>query len=350
MEIWCCLHQVKEGDVLKILTILTGGTIGSTVKDNTVDVQGFVCPVVDMYKAQVSDDTEFSIISPMNILSENVSVNNWNCLLDCINQVDFKAYDGIILTHGSDTLSFTSAVLGMCFAHINIPLVIVASDYPLEDERSNGLSNFISAVELIKSNTVKGVFVSYGKRNDTNIYLATRLCEADRFCDKFTDFSGVSFAKCKDGKLEFIKSDHNPSLEDINKDRKPIFNKIPKLLPCVQMLMPYPSFDCDSFVIGKDTKALIQLTYHSGTVCTEGDSSTIKILEKCKESKVDFHLCSLKNAIDLYATTKEMVQNNAKIMYNISRESAYAKLILAYSQTEVEIKEFLNKNIFFEIM
>ena len=32
-----------------------------------------------------------------------------------------------------------------------------------------------------------------------------------------------------------------------------------------------------------------------------------------------------------------------KIMYNISRESAYAKLILAYSQTEVEIKDFLNK-------
>ena len=46
------------------------------------------------------------------------------------------------------------------------------------------------------------------------------------------------------------------------------------------------------------------------------------------------------------ATTKEMVQNLSKIMYNISRESAYAKLLLAYSQNEVEIKDFLNKNIF----
>ncbi len=335
---------------MKILTILTGGTIGSTVKDNTVDVQGFRCPVVDIYKSQFTDDTEFSIISPMNILSENISVDNWNSLIGCLNKVDFNAYDGVILTHGSDTLSFTSSLIGMCFAHINIPMVLVASDYPLENEKSNGLSNFISAVELIKSKTVKGVFVAYGKRNDTDIYIATRICEADRFCDKFTDFSGVPFARCKDGKLEFIDSDHNPSLEEINKERKPIFNKIPQLLPCVQMLMPYPSFDCDSFVIGNNTKAVIQLTYHSGTVCIEGDSSAIKILEKCKESNANFYLCSLKNAIDLYATTKEMVQNQANIMYNISRESAYAKLILAYSQNEVEIKEFLNRNIFYEIM
>lgn len=335
---------------MKILTVLTGGTIGSKVNDNVMDVKDHICPVVELYKENSADNVEFSTISPMNILSENVSVEDWNRLIACINSIDTENYDGVILTHGSDTLSFTSSLIGMCFAHINIPLVIVAADYPLDDERSNGLSNFSSAVELIKSKTVKGVFVSYGKKNDTDIYIATRLCEADRFCDKFTDFSGVPFAKCKNGELKFIQSPHNPTLEEINIDRKPILKKIPQLLPCVQMLMPYPSFDCDAFVIGKNTKAVLQLTYHSGTVCTQGDSSTLKILDKCKAENVDFYLCSLKNGVDLYATTKEMVQNLSKIMYNISRESAYAKLLLAYSQNEVEIKDFLNKNIFFEIM
>ncbi len=331
---------------MKILTVLTGGTIGSKIENDILDVKGNICEITEIYKANTNSDIEFQIISPLNILSENMSVFYFNKLLECLYEVDFKNYDGVIVTHGSDTLSYTAALLGMCFAHISVPMVLVAADYPLFYEKSNGLQNFTGAVELIKSRSVKGVFVSYGTKIKTNIYLSTRLCEADRFLDKFSDFTGTPFAFIKDGNLEFIKSPHNPDLTEINKKRQPIFEKTPIIKESVQILNCYPSYDYESILIKKNIKAFLQLSYHSGTISAE--EKTIEFLKKCREKKIDFYLCSLKKSQDLYATTKKITEFNAYLLYNISREAAYAKLLIAYSQNKIKPREFIKKNIFFE--
>ena len=67
-----------------------------------------------------------------------------------INNIDTALYSGVILTHGSDTLAYTSALLGMYFRHFDIPLFIIASNKPIGEKGSNGLFNFTSAVGLIK--------------------------------------------------------------------------------------------------------------------------------------------------------------------------------------------------------
>lgn len=341
---FCCFW----GEQLKILTVLTGGTIGSIEKNHTLDVSSSGCSVVEMYKSIKNDDTAFEVISPVNILSENMSAEYWNILINCLSDVNFSDYDGVILTHGSDTLSYTAAILGMYFAHIEIPLVMIAADYPLEYEKSNGLQNFCGAVDLIKSKTVRGAFVAYGNKEQTEIYLATRLCEADGFLDKFRDFTYTPFAVCKNGKVEFSKSRFNPSLEEINKRRTPILSKIPVLSDAVQILTPYPSFNYESVIIRENTKAVLQLTYHSGTVCTKDSGSALAFLRRCRQQGIDFYLCSLKNSQDIYITTKEMILSGAVPLYNQSREAAFAKLMLAYAQKEISPLRFTEKNIFFE--
>lgn len=333
---------------MKILTVLTGGTIGSKIKNHTVDVKGACCEVVEKYKSTQKDKTEFQVVSPINILSENMSVDYWNSLTELLSSLSFKDYDGIILTHGSDTLSYTSALLSICFAHISIPLVIVAADYPLENPHSNGLQNFTAAVDLIKSRLVKGVFVSYGTQDKTSIYLASRLQEADGFLDKFRDFTYTPLAIYEKGKTEFLESRFNPSLEEINKERIPVLTKIPVLSDCVQILTPYPSFDYETVNIGKNTKAVLQMTYHSGTVCTQGKGSALDFLKKCSEKNIDFYLCPLKNSENIYITTKEIINCGAIPLYNQSKESAYAKLLVAYSQKEMNPVEYMKKNLFFE--
>ena len=78
-----------------------------------------------------------------------------------INSIDTALYSGVILTHGSDTLAYTSALLGMYFRHFDIPLFIIASNKPIGEKGSNGLFNFTSAVGLIKGGKYKGVFTLY---------------------------------------------------------------------------------------------------------------------------------------------------------------------------------------------
>lgn len=76
----------------------------------------------------------------------------------------------------------------MLFNNLNLPIILTAADYPLSNPNSNGLSNFSACVEFIKSKISSGVFTAYGKPNNTQIYLATRIVEADPITDQFTPF------------------------------------------------------------------------------------------------------------------------------------------------------------------
>ena len=102
----------------KILVILTGGTIGSKVEGkiiNTTAASSY--RLLQLYNEKYADDTEFEVIQPINILSENLTPVEWGVLCNCLFELDFEKYQGIIITHGSDTLSYTSALIGTMFLH-----------------------------------------------------------------------------------------------------------------------------------------------------------------------------------------------------------------------------------------
>lgn len=68
-----------------------------------------------------------------------------------------NSYDGIVVTHGTDTLQYTSAFLAYIFDGLNVPIVLVSANYPLDDSRSNGFENFVGAIDFIKSGSGNGV-------------------------------------------------------------------------------------------------------------------------------------------------------------------------------------------------
>ena len=116
----------------KILVILTGGTIGSKVEGkiiNTTAASSY--RLLQLYNEKYADDTEFEVIQPINILSENLTPVEWGVLCNCLLELDFEKYEGIIITHGSDTLSYTSALIGTMFENCSIPIVLVASNLAL---------------------------------------------------------------------------------------------------------------------------------------------------------------------------------------------------------------------------
>ena len=116
----------------KILVLFTGGTIGSITTDGIIDVEREgKYAVVEAYKSAYGDDVEFECRQVLNILSENMGFSGWEKMIHEINSIDTALYSGVILTHGSDTLAYTSALLGMYFRHFDIPLFIIASNKPI---------------------------------------------------------------------------------------------------------------------------------------------------------------------------------------------------------------------------
>ena len=182
---------------MKILVLFTGGTIGSTVDGATVHTDPaaasrLLCCIGRglgrMFCLKCAGRATCSAKMPRPGCGPF-----WS---DRLREEELAVYDGVIITHGSDTLPYTCAALAFLLRDVPIPLVLVASNYSLGDSRSNGLANFRSAVGLIASRQVRGVFTVFQDEKGANrVYLAARIQEADTARDQFTSYGGVDFGE-----------------------------------------------------------------------------------------------------------------------------------------------------------
>ncbi len=324
----------------KILLVLTGGTIGSTVMKNVVGLtENSKYTLVSAYEKKYGRDVEFEIISPVCILSENLNTNIWETLFGVLLNTDLNKYSGVIVAHGTDTLSYTSAMTGFLLGYSNIPVVLTASGKPIGEKGSNGLENFRNAVCLIKQN-ITGVFTVYSDIYGTNnVYLATRLLEADRYNDNFLPFGNVPYGIIENEK--FVKCEN----EINNFDLKPISKICDKinLKNKIMIINPYPGIDYNS-INPEGCAAVLHTLYHSATAEEKGLKG---FAEKCRTKNIDVYLCCFKSEALIYSSMKNILESNVIPLMNISSESAYAKLLIAYNAVE-NPTEFMRTNIYHE--
>lgn len=260
---------------MRILVIFTGGTIGSTENNGIVDTDGKTqYKLINLYKEYAEncndEKADFDTITPYQILSENLTCDKLKELSDCICKVDQSQYDGIIITHGTDTLQYTAAFAGYVFRNTQIPIVFVSANYVLDDERSNGLDNFYYAVKFIQLKNEKGVFVSYRNSGDyPKIHFAARLIEHQSYSDDIYSVNNSFYGYFDNGKFILNSDyttgwDYNPKMCD---DKKEIF-QVPQTESSsgVLKINPYPGMRYRS--PADYVKAVLHLTYHSGTICS----------------------------------------------------------------------------------
>ncbi len=321
-----------------ILLILTGGTIGSRINE-----KGNISPsleplVLDFAKSKLKN-TKFTVREPLNVLSENMTLSDREVLIKDILSTDLSLFDGIIITHGSDTVSYTAALLSMALRHLDIPVLLVCANKILSDPSSNGIRNFLDSVSFIGEGTVKrGVFVIY----DKTVYLGSRILAADPFCDRFSSFDGVSFGSIENGVFVPNLSDLNPSILDINRQRSQIFSLKDTLIDSVALIPYSPAamlgrFDTESL------SAVLIFGYHSGTV---NEREILNFANRCQKTGTDIYLASFKDeSLPIYESLSEILKVDiVGRIFNTSPESALAKIQLAYSVNS----DLLNRNLFFE--
>ena len=157
----------------KIALISTGGTIASKIDYRTGGVTS-VLSAKDLYTSipelslYASIDTEILF----NEYSENIGPMQWHLISSkIIEKINSGNYDGIIISHGTDTMGYTAAALSFALQDLPIPVILVgaqrSSDRPSSDASSNLIASVIFATQLNYS----GVFVAmHGSISDKEIY------------------------------------------------------------------------------------------------------------------------------------------------------------------------------------
>ena len=137
---------------MKTISILhTGGTIASKVsKKGGVSAQYTAKEILDLYP----EIKKLAVIKSRligNIMSENMNFSHYNLLAREIQKEvkDKSNVDGIIITHGTDTLHYTAAALSFSLENLSIPVILVGSQRSSDRGSSDAFLNLKCAVKFI---------------------------------------------------------------------------------------------------------------------------------------------------------------------------------------------------------
>ena len=139
------MNEIKP----RILIIYCGGTIGmiqdisrKTLKPFDFDEITNEVPELNKIKCEIET---ISFDSPID--SSNMNTSIWEEIGDIINE-NHKLFDGFVVLHGTDTMSYTASALSFMFANFRKPIVFTGSQLPIGVLRTDGKENLITAIEI----------------------------------------------------------------------------------------------------------------------------------------------------------------------------------------------------------
>lgn len=266
---------------MNIRIIFTGGTIGSAEKDNIISTDSKAAyTLLEKYRKEYDDaDVSFETSEPLRMLSENLSASEINLIIKSVGEAVTEDTDGIIVTHGTDTIQYTAAALSLILDSINIPVMLVSSAYPLDDERQNGTDNFAAAVEFIKEKAGCGVFVPYRNKEDGYVMIhdAQKLMSHHETTDSLFSLDDEYYACYMKDNNEIILNAgfHKAEMSEHEKPAGIGYSDDPGIL----VVAPYPG--C-SYEFGELTgyKYVLFRPYHSATL----DTANEKFVSFCRKA------------------------------------------------------------------
>ncbi len=214
-------QTIKQDKNLPKISILhTGGTVASKVDYETGGVSAKFTPedllnMVPELKAIANIDSK--LIS--NMFSEDMRFAHYNVLVKAIQKELKNKPKGIIITHGTDTLAYTSAALAFMLENIQTPIILVGAQRSSDRGSTDAFLNLICATKFIAETDFKGVAICMHESTNDNTCLIlpatkTRKMHTSKR-DAFKPINAQPIARLNLNKIEFIDYPEKPEAKPL---------------------------------------------------------------------------------------------------------------------------------------
>ena len=173
---------IKEELEISVIYVLgMGGAITAVKRDDGSVESGGAAEIRDLCKA-AGEKSGVQALSVRSILSEETEPQDFASLIAQISaKINSGSANGIVVTHGTDTLPYTAALLFWLFGAANVPVVLTASA-EIPSESSEARKNLALAIQTARENQ-RGVFVAFGGKILSPLNLKFVRQGADGFCN-----------------------------------------------------------------------------------------------------------------------------------------------------------------------
>lgn len=261
----------------KILLIYTGGTIGM-VKDYDSGVlkpfnfNELLQRIPELNQLDCSIDT-LSFDSPID--SSDMHPKDWVKIASIIED-GYDVYDGFVVLHGSDTMSYTAAALSFLLENLDKPVIFTGSQLPIGDLRTDAKENLITSIQIasLRQNS-KSVVREVGLYFEYKLYRGNRTTKIN--AEHFQAFASLNYPHLVESgvHLNVFKEYLLPNKRNKNfVVHKQMDNNVAvlKLFPGISLKI------LESILNTEGLKALILETYGSGNAPT--DKKFLDLLKK----------------------------------------------------------------------
>lgn len=270
--------------------------------------------------------------------SSNMTMDDWIRVAKDIREV-YELFDGFVVLHGTDTLSYTAAALSFMLENLGKPVVITGSQIPLFETRSDGRDNFIGSLIMAGSYSIPEVAVFFNNK----LYRGNRTTKVST--GSLQAFDSPNMAPLATAGIA-IHVDYRSIFRPTTLEKFTVFDRLNRH---VGLLRIFPSISAEtvSAFLQPPMAGVVIQTYGAGNM----PSNRTDIMEALKEATergviiINITQC-MHGAVDaIYETGQALVDSGVMAGMDMTPEAALTKLsyVLAKKKWDLDTKRKMMK-------
>ena len=335
-----------------VLLIYTGGTIGMIQNPETGALETFN---FDHLQNHVSELKRFNYhISTYQfnppIDSSDMEPTLWAKIVKIIHY-NYDRYDGFVILHGTDTMSYTASALSFMLENLTKPVIFTGSQLPIGTIRTDGRENLIAALEIAAAYLedkaiVPEVCILFGDK----LFRGNRTTKVN--AESFDAFQSFNYPPLAEIGIHIHYNygaiDYTPRIGELS-----VFTPMNTGIAILQLFPGLRPEVIEAIVKTPGIKGIILETYGSGNAPTD-KVFLAKIKEAANNGIIIYNVTQcLGGTVEMgrYETSRKLLKYGVSSGYDITMEAAICKMmhLLAKYEDSNEIKKYLNSSIKGEI-
>ncbi len=298
--------------------------------------------LIDDLKDPSMPDWEVVEFDPL-LDSSNMTVEQWDMIGKAI-EARYDKYDGFVVLHGTDTMSYTASALSFMLENLDKPVILTGSQIPLCQIRSDGRDNLISSM----------LIAAEGVANEVCLFFAGKLLRGNRStkmsADELVAFNSPNYPPLAIAGIDIkynlaalaAKPAATGSFRLRELKQEPI--GVLKFFPGIQ-------FSLFESIMTEKLHGIVLETFGAGNIPSY-DNDLPAIIKKAFEKGSIVTVCSqcMQGTVKLgaYATSSPLKDAGAVSGYDMTTEAAVTKMYYLFNCKELtrdQIKELMEEDL-----
>ncbi|WP_055443846.1 asparaginase [Lacinutrix himadriensis] len=251
-----------------ILLVYTGGTIGMIKDSKTGALRAFDFKNLSdkIPELNLLDCTIEAISFSEPIDSSNMNPEYWSQIATII-QDNYNQFDGFVVLHGSDTMSYTASALSFMLENLSKPVIFTGSQLPIGDLRTDAKENLITSIQIASlQKNKKPVIQEVGLYFEYKLYRANRTTKIN--AEHFEAFASLNYPDLVESGVH-LKVYEEYLLKPKKASKLKVFKNFNEDIALIKLFPGISKALLESIFATPNLKGIILETYGAGNCTTE---------------------------------------------------------------------------------